>query len=103
MRAAFPSMFHNYLFQALAAAGIPMRVIAAIFALYSEAGAAVYCNGRAGKKVIFLRGLKQGCPLSPVLWAIAYDPFVRMVIARLPPDRAYVGLYADDTGFAFRN
>eukprot|EP00972_Heterocapsa_arctica_P000666 96708-Heterocapsa_arctica.AAC.1 len=46
-------------------------------------------------------GIRQGCPASGTLWAIAFDPILRSLIAALDTNQlATVGGFADDLGIA---
>lgn len=39
----------------------------------------VQVNGRLGVKIQMRRGLRQGCPLSQILFACIQDPFYRAI------------------------
>ena len=45
-------------------------------------------------------GVRQGCPLSPVLFALCLDPFIRRVTSLLG-SRGVLRAYADDMAVFF--
>jgi hypothetical protein len=47
-------------------------------------------------------GIKQGCPASGSLFALALDPFIRMLCLRLPTPLHVVSAFADDMGLVTR-
>ena len=47
-------------------------------------------------------GIKQGCPSSGSLFALALDPFLRYLLNRIPPPRLEVRAFADDLGAILR-
>ena len=47
-------------------------------------------------------GVRQGCPLSPVLFALCLDPFIRKISIILG-SRGVLRAYADDMAVAFFN
>ncbi len=48
-------------------------------------------------------GIKQGCPASGSLFAIALDPFLRLLCLRLPGPVSIVSAFADDMGIVTRD
>jgi hypothetical protein len=100
--AAFPSLAHAFLWMALEMMGVPVGVIYALKACYK--GCWHWLRyGRACLRVFaVLAGVKQGCPLSPLLFFIATDPFIRAVKSTLHPQSA-IRAYADDIAIIVRN
>jgi hypothetical protein len=41
-------------------------------------------------------GIKQGCPASGPIFALALDPFLRMILTRNPRPLGTLGAFADD-------
>lgn len=96
---AFDSVSHKSLFALLRARGLPSEFIQYIERVYSVSGV-VFGKGNSVHRTLVRRGVRQGDPLSPLLFNIAMD----FVLDRLPKNIGYfmdgslVGsmAYADD-------
>ena len=93
-RAAFPSVAHGFLREALAAIGLPPWVLSFVDVLYKQNKCTLVAGGRQHLGFELLAGIRQGCPLSPLLFSAAVDILLRR-IARLVP-AATIRAYADD-------
>ncbi|KAL2635423.1 hypothetical protein R1flu_006902 [Riccia fluitans] len=82
-------------------------------ALVSEGHAKVHVNGRFTKSFKLQRGVRQGCPISPFLFAISTQPLMSMlregekkgdlVGINVPRGRALLHrFFADDSGVAIK-
>ena len=67
---AFDTVSHYALRNSLHRIGVPPHFINAIMAIYCSASFAVRDSGNCSKIKPFLRGIRQGCPLSPYLFII---------------------------------
>ncbi|CAI9609013.1 unnamed protein product, partial [Staurois parvus] len=102
---AFDRVNHEYLWLLLGRYGLQGRFIDWLKTLYKGAESFPLVNGWVGRPFEVGSGVRQGCPLSPLLYAFAIDPFVRRLegaslcgvplgIAIVPPLK--VVAYADD-------
>jgi hypothetical protein len=73
---AFDSIDHEFLFAVLGKIGLPSWVITLIKALLSGARVNPVLGGGTSIWIAICRGVKQGCPLSPLLFALVYDPLL---------------------------
>ena len=100
---AFDRISHAYLFRTLRAYGISEWFIERIQALYTNATASVQINGTLTGPISIQSGVRQGCPLSMILYAACLHPFLHSMTDILPPLRIgqrmrYIPVlaYADD-------
>ena len=96
LSAAFPSLGHEYLFKVLACQGVPDDFLNALRMFYVENQHFTSLDGESSKSFKVHSGVRQGCPMSPVLLALALDPFLDHLCRKLPPT-GMVRAYADDT------
>jgi Reverse transcriptase (RNA-dependent DNA polymerase)/Endonuclease/Exonuclease/phosphatase family len=83
---AFDRVEWPFLWATLAAMRIPPEFISCIRALYTDASACVRINGFLSSPFSLGRGVRQGCPLSPLLYVLSLEP-VRHFINSLMDDR----------------
>jgi endonuclease/exonuclease/phosphatase family metal-dependent hydrolase len=93
---AFPSIGHSFIFAALQRLGVPNQILTAIRKLYSQCAANILIGGCNNIEIQVLAGIKQGCPASGSIFALALDPFVRLLCLRLPRPLSAIGAFADD-------
>uniref|UniRef100_A0A8C5M5U5 Reverse transcriptase domain-containing protein n=1 Tax=Leptobrachium leishanense TaxID=445787 RepID=A0A8C5M5U5_9ANUR len=74
---AFDRVDHHYLWAVLRRYGLPAKFINWLITLYRGAESFALVNGWKGRPFRVLAGVRQGCPLSPLLYAFAIDPFLR--------------------------
>ncbi|CAE1276092.1 unnamed protein product [Acanthosepion pharaonis] len=74
---AFDRVDHRFLEAVLSAAGFGPHFRTWIRLLYASPGALVEVNGVRSKPFMLSRSFRQGCPLSPLLYALALEPFLR--------------------------
>ena len=92
-KAAFPSISQSFLLNTLKHLGIPEHVICFIKSLYHRNSCVLSVGGSTFKGFDIGAGIRQGCPLSPLLFAVVADILLRRLGARVPSIRR---AYADD-------
>ncbi|KAL3694931.1 hypothetical protein R1sor_008582 [Riccia sorocarpa] len=75
---AFDRVQHEYLWDLLAAMNFNQHFISMAQMLISNGQAKVHINGRFTKTFKLQRGVRQGCPVSPLLFAISTQPLMRL-------------------------
>ncbi|KAK8764583.1 hypothetical protein V5799_032808 [Amblyomma americanum] len=73
---AFDRLCHSYLFRQLKHARLNAGFISMTRALYAALRVAVIDQGRVSEQFSVTRGVRQGCPLSPLLYVIAIEPLL---------------------------
>ncbi|NXA44332.1 POLR protein, partial [Eudromia elegans] len=71
---AFDTVGHQHIFQVLGQKGVDKHIIDLIRDLYTNCGTTVEVQGQRTREIKTLGGVKQGDPLSPVLFNLALDP-----------------------------
>jgi hypothetical protein len=74
---AFPSISRTYLFRTLNEVGLPVGVINMVEALYRKNACVIEVKCSSYKSFQMSSGVRQGCPLSPLLFVIAVDLLLR--------------------------
>ena len=95
LSAAFPSISQEYLFNVLERQGVPVCFRNAIKCFYKNNQHFTKMDGEVSESFRVQSGVRQGCPMSPVLFALALDPFLEHLRMHLPAD-CMVRAYADD-------
>jgi hypothetical protein len=93
---------HQYLFEILHVYGISPWLVQLLRALYEQATATTQINGVIEGNIPIRFGVRQGCPLGVVLYALCLQPFSRMLEEQVPKMQignsrhGPVTAYADD-------
>ncbi|KAJ4449383.1 hypothetical protein ANN_00782 [Periplaneta americana] len=105
---AFDNMHHQYMFQIMRRMKIPNLIINAINFLYTDAHSRVQINGYFTHPIKLQSAVRQGCPLSMLLYSLCSEPLIRMLQAHLtryiPQDNLFSTIaYADDIVIRLRH
>jgi hypothetical protein len=73
---AFDRVDREYLFNLLEAFGFPNNIITGIKLLYTKATAVAKINNQLTSEIPLTRGVRQGCPLSGLLFALSIEPLL---------------------------
>ena len=95
--AAFPSISQDYLLDMLCRLGLPDSVIRPIRALYHDCRCWVKTAGGIYDGFKMSSGVRQGCPLSPLLFVLVVDILLRK-LGRILPSDTTIRAFADDVG-----
>ena len=106
---AFPSVPHSHIFGTLNLLGLPTETINVIQDLYTATTTRGMTSNGLTDPIPILSGVKQGCPLSPVVFDLAMEPIIRSITA-LKPLSFKLGLvdlsvlaFADDLALLAKN
>ena len=96
---AFDCVDRNYLFRLLEAIEFPPGLMRCIKAIYNETQSVVEINYMYTGKIRIKRGVRQGCPLSALLFIIAIEPLLLKIKTDQYIETNFVtkiSAYADD-------
>ncbi len=100
---AFDRVDRTYLLDLLANIGIPQNILNVIKEMYTDTTANILINGNRSRKICIKRGVRQGCPVSALLFIIALEPLldrlrnnenIKGILLRLLEKK--LSAYADD-------
>ncbi|KAL3680315.1 hypothetical protein R1sor_023271 [Riccia sorocarpa] len=106
---AYDMVDHSYLWDVMCAMGFDEKFLRLTKALVEDSTSTIHVNGRFSEPISIGRGVKQGCPLAPLLFAISTQPlmtFLReqeqqgnLTGLKLSYGRSILhNFYADDSG-----
>jgi hypothetical protein len=103
---AFDYVNWPYMLDIMSHLGFGERWINWISTMWCSASSCFLLNGESGKRILHCRGVRQGDPLSPMLFLLAMEPLFRLfnkaqdlgLLDRVSKgcERFWVSLYADD-------
>ena len=97
---AFDSIHHQFLVKAVQRLGLPTWVVNVIKCMIHEVAVTPIFGGYTGVWIKITRGVKQGCPASPLFFAIVMDPLLTRLSA-VPGVTIYA--YVDDIAIGTYN
>ena len=104
---AFDRVDPAYLLDVLKAYSIPEYLINWVSTIYSLVPTKLCINGQITDNILLKSGVRQGCPLSPLLFVLSIEPLANLIRnhpsykgIELPNNTSIrVGMFADDTCF----
>ncbi len=101
-RAAFPSLERSFMTRTLRWLGMPVRQLNLIVAMYDRTRVKIRAAGEEGEGFEMTRGIRQGCPLSPLIFAVVVDILLRR-ISKVLGHKGLTRAFADDTAVVLEN
>ncbi|CAI5475926.1 unnamed protein product [Closterium sp. Yama58-4] len=101
-RKAYDLVDRPFLFQALAVLGLPASFIHWVRLMHSDTNTRILVNNMLGPTFPVRTGVRQGCPLAPLLFVCVIEIFHRYMalflpgFALSPAERRLMACYADD-------
>ena len=99
--AAFPSISQTFLKVALRKIGFPPCALNILDSLYYQNHCRIQIQGSHYPGFPMTAGIRQGCPLSPLLFVTAMDGLIRIITRRVRGAR--VRAFADDTAVVLQD
>lgn len=100
---AFDRVDHQYLLHTMSAMGIPHNFVNIIGRILRSSTSRIMINGQLTRELAFSSSVRQGCPMSMALFAIAIEPLLATLQKRLQGlcihgQNISCKAYADDVG-----
>lgn len=110
-RKAFDLVSHKYLFETLRRFGFGDKFVNWISILYTDISSCVKSNGHLTSYFPVQRSVRQGCPVSAMLYVICVEPLARLFLtdSSIQPilisnvNSSLIYQHADDTTITIRN
>ena len=83
--AAYPSVHHSWIFSVLEHTGLPDFLCRFLRSIYRDSITHVEFAGAERGQFLMARGVRQGCPASGILFAMAFDPIFRWLQETIVP------------------
>lgn len=100
---AFDRVSHSFLFSVLEASGVGRTIAKYIKLCYKDISTRLLINGIVTEKIAVQASVRQGCPLSPILFSLYLEPVCRKIIndnriqgVSLARNATKILAYADD-------
>lgn len=100
---AFDRVEHDYLWSAMGSFGFSSTFISRVRAIYCNIESLLKINGHLSAPFKVKRGVRQGCPMSGMLYSIAIEPLLQKLRSELSgvsfpfcTERFFLSAYADD-------
>jgi hypothetical protein len=100
---AFDKIQHHFMIKALRKLGIEGRYLNNVKVIYDKPTASIILNGEKLKPFPLKSGMKQGCPLSPLLFNIVLEFLARAIRQeeeikgiQIDKETVKISLFADD-------
>lgn len=100
---AFDRIHWDFVFKTLSKFGFEGPILSAIGALYTNPTARVLANGVLSRPFNITNGTRQGCPLSPLIFALVMEPLAEIIRTRseikgisIAQSQHKINLFADD-------
>ena len=87
---AFGSIDHRHIVDTLKEVGFPTCFCKWIKDLYTNTTTSFSVNGEIGQPVPMDRGVRQGCPFSPILFNLCLEPLLRNIMSNRERDGYFV-------------
>ena len=101
-RSAFPSITHDYMWDVLDAIGMPSAMIKCLQLFYRANAHFIKAGKGYFRSFSAANGVRQGCPLSGILFVLCVDLLLRRTSHLLRGDSVVRG-YADDTALVIED
>eukprot|EP01087_Luapelamoeba_hula_P025151 TRINITY_DN9834_c0_g1_i1.p1 TRINITY_DN9834_c0_g1~~TRINITY_DN9834_c0_g1_i1.p1 ORF type:complete len:1231 (-),score=89.72 TRINITY_DN9834_c0_g1_i1:19-3711(-) len=101
LKGAYDSVSRETLFAVLERKGLPKPILHMIRNLHTDAKVTVSLQNQTPATIIVARGVKQGCPLAPLLFNVYLDTFIQAVVPKLQPQLHHFRAFADDMAISF--
>ncbi|CAM6097625.1 unnamed protein product [Calypogeia fissa] len=79
----FDRVNHDYLWSTLSHMGLGRNFIRLVQSLLTDAYSRVHINGSFSTEIQLRRGVRQGCPISPLLFVLSTHPLMRFLLTEL--------------------